>query len=422
MNIKELFEKEIKGCFDFFWNESNQDMNSKGFGLTIDSSRRDDMASIAANGFGLSAYVIGVKRGYITFEQGYERVLHTLKTIYENVDKEHGFYIHFVHMNTAENYGKNHKYKSEYSTIDTAILLMGAISAAEFFKKDIKILVDQMLNEADWHWLIDPNKPVFRMAYHGEDDRFQDGWSKSYWNHYAEQLMMYFLYAGQESTSEENARKLYFGFDRHLGSYKGKNHVYCYDNALFIHQFSHMFIDFETYVDGKMFNWFENSVEATLSNYQYCKDHHEYKTFEKGYWGLSAMHNKNGYLVCGAPPWGFTNIGYINKRIDGTVAPYASLSSMIFTPELSQKALASFSKDEKMWGKYGLFDSFNFEGDLPWYSNTYIGIDKGPTIIMLDNYENQTIMDLVTNSEFIQKALKKLGFVHKDQNIYDKKG
>lgn len=419
MDIKQLIEKEAKGCFDFFWNETNHDESSKGYGLTLDSTRRDDMASIAAVGFGLSSYVIGVTRGYISFEEGYHRTLKTLETVYQNVDKKNGFYIHFVEYNTAQNYGLKKGRPSEYSTIDTAILLMGAISAAEFFKKDVKTLVDKMLDEADWAWLIHPDKPVFRMAYYDDKERYPHGWNKATWDHYAEQLMMYFLYAGQDRTSLEDARKLYFGFHRHVGAYKGDNLVHCYNNALFIHQFSHAFIDFNQYRDGKMFNWFKNSVDATIGNYEWCKDQTWSKTFKKGYWGLTAMHSKTGYMVVGGPPWGFENIDYKPNHMDGTVAPYASLSSMIFTPELSKKQLELFAQDDKMWGPYGLYDSFNFE-DEKWYSNTYIGIDKGPTLIMLDNYENQTIQKLVTESEFIQKAIKKLGFRKVEDNIFEK--
>ncbi|MBU1142833.1 MAG: hypothetical protein KKH92_04225 [Firmicutes bacterium] len=416
MEIKQLIEKEIKGCFDYFWYETNSNQDSKGYGLALDSSRNSNMASIAAVGFALSAYVIGVNHQYITFEQGYERTLKTLQTVTNHVDHKNGFYIHFLNIETAENYGLSKGRPSEYSTIDTAILLMGALSASEFFKGEVKEIVDQMLESTDWDWLIHPDKPVFRMSYHMISERFPTGWSNSKWDHYAEQLMMYFLYAGQKKTSAENARKLYFGFDRHVGAYKGQNYVYCFGNALFIHQFSHAFIDFKTYVDAKMFNWFENSVAATKANKAWCLDQSWSKTLSQGYWGLTAMHNKKGYLVVGGPPWGFTNVDY-RPNVDGTVAPYAALSSIIFTKEDSLDIFKKFAEDKNMWGKYGLYDAFNFE-DEPWYSNTYIGIDKGPTIIMLDNYLNQTIQNLVTNSEFIQEAFKKLGFTRFDDFKY----
>ena len=413
MKTRELIEKEIKGSFDYFWHESNHDPLSPGYGLTLDSSRNPKMASIAAVGFALSAYVIGVEHRFITFEQGYERTLGTLKTVTKNVDQTHGFYIHFIDKDTAINYGLSKGRPSEYSTIDTAILLMGAISSAEYFKGEVKEIVDQMLEDTDWAWLVHPEKPVFRMAYHHISERHPTGWSHAAWDHYAEQLMMYFLYAGQKQTSPEAARKLYFGFERHVGAYKGQNYVYCYTNALFIHQFSHAFIDFKTYKDPKGFSWFDNSVSATLANRQWCLDQTKFKTFEKGYWGLTAMHNKKGYLVVGGAPWGFTNLSY-KPRMDGTVAPYAPLSSIMFTPKESLESLELFAKDEKMWGPYGLYDSFNFEEE-PWYSNTYIGIDKGPTIIMLDNYISGTIQKLVSLSEFIQRAIQKLGFTSNDE-------
>lgn len=409
--LTELIQKEMKGCFDFFWETTNHDPSSPGYGLVLDSSKKPDVATIAGVGFALAAYIIGVERKYITFQEGYDRCLGTLKSIQANVDKFHGFYIHFLDIRTGENHGLNQGRPSEYSTIDTAILLMGVLAAGEYFQKEVAEIGMKMIEEADWEFLIDPDysRPQFRMAYNPATG----GWGKAKWNHYAEQLMMYFLYAGKKDADPELARKLYFGFDRNVGSYKGENYVYCHTNALFIHQFTHAFIDFSRLLDPKGFDWFQNSVHATLANQRWCLDQTWSNTFQKGFWGLTASHSKKGYSVAGGPPWGFDKIGYVPSSIDGTVAPYAPLSSIIFTPDISLQQLELYANEESLWGKYGLYDSFNFESGS-WVSQSYLAIDKGPTIIMLDNYLFQTIHKLLWKSPFIQKAISVLAFREKD--------
>lgn len=410
--LKQLIDREMKGSFHFFWDNTNTDPSSKGYGLILGTNKHPDRSSIASVGYGLAAIVIGVERGYITFEQGYERALTSLKSIYKNVDKSHGFYVHFIRMSTCETMGKDTERPSEYSTIDTAILLMGVVSVMEYFKKDVAVIAMKMLEEADWEYLVKDHdtRPVFKMAF-GPRYKSDDGFGRASWDHYAEQLMMYILYAGQENADPDLAYRLYRSFKRPLGSYKGENYVYCHNNALFIHQFTHLFIDFKDYHDSKGFNWFQNSVHATLANRQWCLDHPEYKTFEQGYWGLTASHCKRGYCVVGGPPWGINDDMYFPQRLDGTVAPYASLSSFPFTPNESSEMLLKMGKDKHMWGTFGLYDSFNFE-ENPWYSESYIGIDKGPTLIALDNYLHKTIINLVTNGEYVQRALRRLQFHH----------
>ena len=135
-------------------------------------------------------------------------ILKTLQTL-KKVDSFKGFYVHFIEQKTL----KNVKFK-EYSTIDTAILLMGAITAGEFFGGEVKALVNDMVNAVDWNFFVTERKDrkIFRMAY--SDVLWQDngGWCKSTWHEFAEQLMMYIFYAGQPGSDKKLAQDLYFGF------------------------------------------------------------------------------------------------------------------------------------------------------------------------------------------------------------------
>ncbi len=405
--------KEIMGCFNFFWNESNSELGTTGYGTVLDSTRRNDMASIAGVGFALPAYVIGVERGFITREQGYERVLNTLKTIRDNIDHKNGFYVHFVDIKTGQRYNK-----SEYSTIDTAIMLMGAIVVGEYFGEEIKEISDELLQRTKWEWLVAERKgkPSFRMAYNPDKDGAymngnNDGWvPNAWWDHYAEQLMMYILYAGQDDCDEELARQLYLGFERPVGSFKSDNYVHCTGNPLFIHQFTHAFFDFRQYNDMKGFDWFQNSVTATIANRETSK----YLGHNENTWGLTAMHSQKGYYVVGGFPRSYKYNYLDGDDIDGTFAPYGPLSSMPFTPELSKQALQYIHNEMPfMFGKYGIYDSYNLTGDKPWCSESYLAIDKGPTILMLDNYLYGTTWKYFMQSEFVKKSINVLKFQEK---------
>ena len=195
LNDKILIENEIKGCFDYFWYETNTDINSKGFGLVRDITNKD-IASIAAVGFALPAYMIGVEHNLVSFEDAYNRVLNTLKTVRDNVPSHHGFLAHFVNYYTTEMVPN-----TEYSTIDTAILLMGAITVGEYFKGEVKKIVTELVERTNWDYMINHNrngKTQFLMALFPNNPRFD-----VHWDHYAEQLMMYILYAGKSDCNEK---------------------------------------------------------------------------------------------------------------------------------------------------------------------------------------------------------------------------
>ncbi len=400
-----LIEKEIKGCFDYFYDTKGE------LGLTLDkiytkdlekNKRIENRSSTAAIGFALASYVIGVKRGYISYDDAKSITRKTLDTLLK-VEDFHGLLPHFLESDTG-----NNRF-SEFSTIDTAILLMGALSSGFYFKGDILKDTLYLVNRVDWdHFVrIEDGKKVINMAYSEKYWIENGGYCPACWNHYAEQLMIYYLYAIQDRTSSEMARELYLGFTRHVGKYKDYEYIHCFANALFIHQFTHAFLDFRKIEPIDKIDWFNNSYLATLANRDYCIEQKLSKTYNENSWGLSAFQGKSHYFVYGAPPFGFPGVPYIQK-LEGYVAPYAALSSIVFTPKYSIQALEYFNSIPKLNGKYGLYDSYNF--DKNYISDCYIGIDKGPTIIMLDNFENGTIWNLFMNNEYSIKAFNKIGF------------
>lgn len=145
MTDENIIELEERKSFDFFWNEAST--KAESYGLILDSTVNPDMASIASVGFGMGAVVIGVHRKWITWEEGEERAFGTLRTMNTGVENIHGFYYHFLDMNTGTRYNK-----SELSIIDTALFVMGALCAAQYFKGRVLDEFEQIYRRIDWDW------------------------------------------------------------------------------------------------------------------------------------------------------------------------------------------------------------------------------------------------------------------------------
>lgn len=393
---KRILKKELKGCYNFFIKEANTKENSKGYGLVRDKNiLADEIASIASVGYGLAALVIGVEHRWISRKKAYERAKHTLDTFLQNVEGEKGFFYHFIDMETGKR-----QWNCEISIIDTAIFICGAIVAGEYFEKEVKEKAMLLFDAIDWNWYTNPKINQFYMGYSPE----RGFWGK--WDMYAEQLMLYVL--GASSRTHPIDISMYDNIQKPVGDYKDiKSIIYTYCGTLFTYQYSHAWIDFRKFCFHDHIDWWENSVKATKANRKYCIDcNKKFKTFGENSWGLTACVGPKGYSGgFGAKPC-FTDI---EKENDGTISPCGAAGSIVFTPEESIKALKNYYDNyPKLWCKYGFRDAYNLEGEKPWYSTECIGIDKGITLVMIENYFSGIIWKLFMNNKEIKKGMEAL--------------
>lgn len=395
MSSSQLLQEELKRSFQFFWNHANHQPNSPGYGLMLDRSNNAEVASIAAVGFALTAYVIGVEYGLITYEEALTRVKGTLQTLQSRVPHYDGFWVHFCGMKDAAKIGN-----CEYSTIDTALALNGVIVCDSYFQDaGVHEIAAELLTRVQYQnlWYQEEGRKLFHMAYHGDSAEYAGSWDMC-----AEQLMMYLQAAGQDAISSELAKELYLGFDRPVGSYGGHTCHYEPGGTLFVYQYSHCWFDFSRYQGCDGINWHENSRQATLAHIAWCKDHPQYRSFAEGLWGVSAFDGPDGYIVHGLVP------GSVPVRTDGTVGPCAIAGALPFTYEESLKALTYlYEHHPKIWGEYGFQDSYN--GDRNWIAPTYLGIDKGETLLMIDSVRKGCVYQYYMAHPHIQKAIEKLG-------------
>lgn len=401
---EKLLKKELRGDFDFFIKEANRNQNSKGYGLIRDKSKlAPEIASIASVGYGLAALAIGVERKWMSFQNAYDRAKGTLDTFLNNMEATNGFFYHFVNMETAKR-----EWNSEVSIIDTGIFICGAIFAGEYFKGEVKEKAKQLYKNINWNWYCDKNTNQFYMGYSPENGFF------GHWDMYAEQLMLYIL--GVASPTFPVDISTYYDFKKPIANYgEIKDIIYTYCGTLFTYQYSHAWIDFRNRKDANQIDWFENSMKATLANRKYCIDNsNTYKTFGKNSWGLTACVGPKGYSGSyGAKP----ALSKLEGN-DGTISPSGAAGSIVFTPKLSIKALEYYYNHfPKLWCNYGFKDAYNLESSKPWYSEECIGIDKGISMLMIENYMTGLIWKYFMKNEYVIEGLDKLDITQKEPEV-----
>jgi len=220
----------------------------------------------------------------------------------------------------------------------------------------------------------------------------------------AEQEMMYLQVANH--VEPDTARRLYHGFRRDTRQWEGHDIIVNPGGNLFAYQFSEAWLDTARYLDPDGLDWFENTRLATLANRAYCLQHaKDFATYGENSWGASAGDAPWGYDVSGATPC------LENPKPNGIVSIYGAISSLPYTPDLVLAMIEHlYTNHPQTWGKYGFFDAYNLAHQPVWYSDALYGIDKGCSMLMVENYLSGLIWKTYSESPYIQNALAVLGF------------
>jgi hypothetical protein len=408
-----FFEDLEQRTFEFFWNAAQPDT-----GLVPDRFPGKSLSSIAAVGFGLTAYPIGVERHYITREQAQARVLMTLRFL-STVPSEHGFLYHFLDLKTGQ--PAEH---TEVSTIDTTLLLAGVLFCEGYFDttdpKDVEIreLAELLYRRVDWTWA-QHHPPAVSIGWTPAD-----GFSRWDWDGYNEAMLLYVLALGSPvyPVSEKAWTAWTRTYKRTWGTYYGEKHLGF--APLFGHQYSHIWIDFRGIHDEYMrqhgIDYFENSRRATLAQRRYAiANPMSWTGYGENVWGLSASdgpaNTSQVYRGEQRRFFGYTarGAGLVGSRDDGTLAPTALISSLPFAPEYVIPAVLEIHHryGDKIYSTYGFYDAFNPSfGESGWYDQVYLGIDQGPILAMLENYRSGLVWRVMRANPYVQHGLQRAGF------------
>ena len=394
-------------------------------GLTADSTRKGSPSSIAVIGFALTVYPIAVERHYLSRAEAIKRTLTKLRFFYHGPDGEgpdaigrKGFYYHFLDMKTGRR-----AWQSEVSTIDTAILILGALTAAQYFDRDteeereLRQIANKLYQRVDWQWAQHGGSTIT----HGWKP--ETGFIKYRWTGYSEALILYLL--ALASPTFPVSPKSYRAWTR---SYKWKSiygFQYLYAGPLFIHQLSHMWVDFrgiqDDFMRRKAVDYFENSRRATYAQQQYAmRNPKRFKGYSERIWGITASDGPgpatrriNGKTV---RFYDYKGRGIPYGPDDGTLAPWAVAASLPFAPEIVLPFLHYFNEEfPEMTSKYGFKCSYNPTFASPrnkpgWVSLGYYGLDQGPVVAMIENYRTGFLWRLMRGCPYIVEGLRRAGF------------
>lgn len=430
-----LFDDIEKRTFQFFW-----DTTSETNGLTPDRFPSRPFASIAAIGFALTAYPIGIENGWISRRQGVERTLTTLR-FFRNARMGpqktgrtgyHGFYYHFLDMQ------KGDRYQSwvELSSVDTALMMAGVLFAQSYYtgddarEKEIRKLAEELYKDVDWPWL-QKRPPLISMGWYPEA-----GFIEHDWEGYNEAMLVYILALGSPTHAvEPDAWTAWTStYERSWGRFEGQQ--YLSFAPQFGHQYTQVWVDFRGIRDAwnreHDLDYFENSRRATLAQRAYAIENPmQWKDYGEDVWGLTASDGPQvtiqeyrgekrkfrHYSARGA--------GLRDSFDDGTIAPTAAVGSLVFAPEIVIPATVAMHGryGDYLYSSYGFMDSFNpsFEYDIPlktgrlvpgkgWVASDYIGIDQGPILAMIANYRNEFVWKVMRRNPYIRKGLERAGF------------
>ena len=387
-----LFEEIERRACDYFWFEANPST-----GLVKDragNTRGDDfpVASIAATGFGLAALAVSVERGWLPREAARARAELTLAFAHDTLAAEHGWFFHFMDWKSGAR-----AWESEVSSIDTALFIAGALVAGEYFGGRAKEIAASLYRRVNFHWMLTDGgaRPDELLLSHGwKPGR---GFLKPRWDTYSEHLVLGLLALGAPGTPIPD--QAWDAWKRNLADASGGRTFTT--GPLFVHQYSHAFVDFRGRRDRLGFNYWETAVAATRANRDFCiAQAAQFKTYGRNSWGLSATDGPDGYRAYSAPPG--------ETLHDGTVAPWAVVAAMPFIDEAADAVVEWRKSQPRLWGRYGFSSGFNLDRD--WFSTEVIGIDLGAAALLLENQRSGLVWRLFMQIPEIQAALRKAGF------------
>jgi hypothetical protein len=418
---KELLWTLQQDSFTYFVHKTNP-----ANGLVLDKSCEGWPASIAAVGLALAAYPVGVECGFMTRADAGQRTLAALRFFANaphgpapNATGHKGFYYHFLDMNSGQR-----AWRSELSSVDTAFLLAGMLAAAAYFQQqtaeedEIRRLADVLYRKADWKWMQNGEAAVS----HGWTP--EKGFLRYRWKGYDEALIVYLL--GLGSPTHPLPTESYHAWS---STYKWRTIYgieYLYAGPLFIHQLSHVWVDFRGIRDKFMrqhdLDYFENSRRATFVQQQYAiRNPREFEHYNECCWGITSSDGPGpGTAMVNGRERVFYD--YVSRGApfgpdDGTLAPWAVVASLPFAPEIVLPTIQNYERMQlKETQQYGYKATFNPtypmqpKREYGWVSPYHFGINQGPIVIMIENHRSGFLWSLMRQCPYLVTGLQRAGF------------
>ncbi len=410
----QLLDEITEASFSFFWREADAES-----GLVKDRSNHN-VCSVASLGFGLAALPVGVERGYVSYEAAKERAFRALRTLEQSNAHHQGMFCHFIDLKTGHTTPMG--YESIASSVDTALMVAGAIVAGEYFGGEVKQSAGRLFARVDWKNFVNPANGQVYMAWAADTAGHMNGtgkFEKQTWDWYTDETLLIVL-LGQASpvSAHRLPPESMTNWHRPQDSYKqGQPFVYSFPGTLFTYMFAHCFYDFKAMgPDCQGIDWFENTRRAVLANRDWCRDHaDEYASYGENLWGITAGSGPNDrYVVPGHQPCGEKT----DRPESGTLHPYGAGMSVPFAPadaiaSLRYMRTLKIKGEKPVWrsvedGGYGYWDGFNV--DENWVSDHVIGIAQGPMLLLIENARSGLVWELMMKNKWVRSGIHRAGF------------
>ena len=403
MSEQALLDTLQKQTFKYFW-----DFAHPTSGLIRERNTSGDLVTIGGSGFGVMAILVGIQRGYITREAGRDRLLKITTFLRDKAKRYHGVWPHWLNGNTGATIPFSPK-DNGGDLVETAFMVQGLLTAREYFNKDtpqekeLREIIQTLWEEIEWTWHTQEGQSNFLYWHWSENYGWEMNLPISGWN----ETMIVYILAVASPTYPVAASLYYTGWARRktysdevnlLNNYKG--------GPLFFTHYSYLclnphFTDSFLTKAGLYQDHFERNRAQTLLNRQWCIENSTlYPHYNKDCWGLTASDDPFGYLAHEPS----------STKDNGTIAPTAAISSIPYTPEESIAFIRYLwtHYGETMWGIYGFKDAFNPKKN--WYASSYLAIDQGPIICMIENYRSGLLWNYFMKNKDVQNGLQKLHF------------
>ena len=399
LNDDALLEAVARQTFRFFWEGAEPASLMARDRTRTDQDPPDDLVAVGGTGFGVMALVVAVERGWVTRADALSRLSHMLGVL-EQAERHHGAYPHFLHGRTGKTITFGPR-DDGGDLVETALLMMGLLAARQYFAEDTGVAarITALFDAVEWDFYRRGENVLY---WHWSPNH---GWAMNHsirgWN---ETLIVYVLAAGArrhgidaavyeqgfcESADYWNGKQ-YGGVTLPLGPEGG--------GPLFFAHYSFCGLNPHGLSDTHADYWQQNVAQVAANRAHCIANPGGFKGYGADCWGLTASDDPSGYDA------------HAPNNDNGTISPTAALASFPYAPEASMAALRHFlsAHGDKIWGRFGFTDAFNETRD--WWAKTFLAIDQGPIVVMMENYRTGLLWKLFMAAPEVQAGLKKLGF------------
>ena len=395
-----LLDLVQRQTFKYFW-----DFGHPVSGMSRERNTSGDLVTSGGTGFGIMSIIVGIERGFITRKQGLDRLNLMTDFLKNKVVKYHGAYPHWLNGATGATIPFSAK-DDGADLVETSYLMQGLLTARQYFngnvtdETNLKNKINDLWNAVEWNWFTKNDEKVlywhWSPKYNWEMNMKISGWNESLITYVLAESSPTFPVSkavyneGWARNGQMKNGKQFYGITLPLGPDLG--------GPLFFAHYSFLGINPNGLVDNYA-NYQTQNVAHSLINYNYCKANPKrFSGYSENCWGLTASDQKNGYSA------------HEPNNDNGTISPTAALSSMPYTPKESMQALRFFyyKLGDKIWKNYGFVDAFNLT-DI-WFADSFLAIDQGPIIIMIENHRSQLLWKLFMSCPEVKMGMKKTGF------------